>query len=596
MVRIEDYALIGDCETAALVAKDGSIDWLCWPRFDSEACFAALLGTPENGRWLIAPSCPISRIERRYRKSTLILETEIHTAQGSVQLTDFMPIRDTGSHLVRIVTGLHGEVPLKSEFFLRFDYGRFVPWVERLGENCLRAVAGPHSAVLRTGVRLEGEPRKAVAEFRVREGQSIPFVLTYRASHLPLPDPIDARETLRQTEQWWLDWVAQCSYQGAWTEAVRRSLVTIKAMTYRPTGGIVAAPTTSLPEQPGGKRNWDYRFCWLRDATFMVACLLKAGFHGEARAWRDWLLRAIAGMPSQIQPVYGIAGEHRLNEWEASWLPGFGGAKPVRVGNAAFTQFQLDVFGEIMNALHLARRADIDPTEVGWTLQKALLDHLGTIWNEADEGIWEVRGGRQQFVHSKVMAWVALDRAVRAVEQSGLDGPVEQWRALRDRIHAETCERGFDSKRGTFVQAFGSKHLDASTLAIPIVGFLPADDPRVKGTVAAIERELMQDGFVKRYDTDTPVDGLPPGEGAFLVCSFWLAENYSLQGRHADACDLFERLLSLRNDVGLLAEEYDPKARTFLGNFPQALSHLALVNTAHRLSCEPHLTRASLNP
>lgn len=596
MRRIEDYALIGDCETAALVAKDGSIDWLCWPRFDSEACFAALLGKPEHGRWLIAPSCPVSRIRRRYKESTLILETEFETSQGIVTLIDFMPIRDDSSRLVRIVTGQKGEVPLRSEFVLRFDYGRFIPWVERPGESCLQAVSGPHAVTLRTEIPLERKHCEICAEFRVREGQRIPFVLTYRASHLPPPDPADAEDALRQTEQWWRDWTGRCSYQGAWAEAVKRSLVTIKAMTYRPTGGIVAAPTSSLPEQPGGKRNWDYRFCWLRDATFMVACLLKAGFRDEARAWRGWLLRAIAGTPSQIQPIYGIAGEHRLNEWEASWLPGFGGSKPVRIGNAAFTQFQLDVFGEIMNALHLARRAHIDPTEAGWNLQKALLEHLGAIWNEPDEGIWEVRGGRQDFVHSKVMAWVGFDRAIKAVEQSGLDGPVEQWRALRDRIHAEICERGFDQQRGAFVQAFGSKHLDASALIIPIVGFLPADDPRVKSTVAAIERELMQDGFVKRYDTDKTEDGLPPGEGVFLVCSFWLAENYSLQGRHEEAKDLFERLLSLRNDVGLLAEEYAPEAKMLLGNFPQALSHLALVNTAHRLSCESHLARASLNP
>ncbi len=596
MRRIEDYALIGDCETAALVARDGSIDWLCWPRFDSEACFAALLGTPEHGRWIIAPSCTVNRVTRRYRESTLILETQFETDQGIVTLTDFMPIRNSGSHLVRILTCQEGDVPMRAEFCLRFDYGRFLPWMERHGECCWQAVAGPHSAILRTDVPFDGEHYRISAEFTLREGQRIPFALTYRASHLPLPEPIDAEETLRQTEQWWRRWTDQCSYQGAWAEAVKRSLITIKAMTYRPTGGIVAAPTTSLPERQGGKRNWDYRFCWLRDATFMVACLLKAGFRDEARAWRDWLLRAIAGMPSQVQPIYGIAGEHRLNEWEASWLPGFEGAKPVRIGNAAFTQFQLDVFGEVMNALHLARRAGIDPSEAGWNLQKALLDHLEDVWNEPDEGIWEVRGGRQHFVHSKVMAWVGLDRAIRATEAFGLDGPVEQWRTLRDRIHAEICERGFDRQRGSFVQAFGSKHLDASTLVIPMVGFLPADDPRMRGTVAAIERELMRDGFVMRYDTGKTNDGLPPGEGAFLVCSFWLAENYSLQGRHDEALDLFERLLSLRNDVGLMAEEYDPEARTFLGNFPQALSHLALVNTAHRLSCEPHSERASLNP
>jgi len=596
MRRIDDYALIGDCETAALAGKDGSIDWLCWPRFDSEACFAALLGMPEHGRWLIAPSCAVNRTRRQYRDSTLILETVFETDQGVVTITDFMPIRDCGSDLVRIVSCEKGEVPMKAEFALRFDYGRFLPWMERRGEHCWQAVAGPHSAFFRTAVPFDGHHHGIGADFTAREGQRLPFVLTYRPSHLPVPEPVDAEEALCRTEQWWRSWMSRCSYQGEWGEAVRRSLITIKAMTYRPTGGIVAAPTTSLPERRGGKRNWDYRYCWLRDATFMVACLIKAGFHDEARAWRDWLLRAIAGMPSQVQPIYGIAGEHRLAEWQVFGLPGFDGSKPVRIGNAAFRQFQLDVFGEVLNALHLARQAGIDPSEAGWNLQKALLDHLGDVWNEPDEGIWEVRAGRQHFVHSKVMAWVGLDRAIKAAGTFGLEGPVEQWKSLRDRIHAVVCECGFDRQRGTFVQAFGSKHLDASTLIIPIVGFMPATDPRMQGTVAAIERELMRDCFVLRYDTSKTEDGLPPGEGAFLVCSFWLVENYSLQGRHDEARALFERLLALRNDVGLLAEEYDPQSKTFLGNFPQALSHLALVNTAHRLSCEPHSERASLNP
>ncbi len=596
MRRIEDYALIGDCETAALVARDGSVDWLCWPRFDSEACFAALLGTPEHGRWVIAPSCAVSQVERRYRDSTLILETAFETDWGSVTLVDFMPVRGSRSDLVRIVTCEKGEVSMKAEFALRFDYGRLLPWFERHDERCWQAVAGPHSAVLRTAVPFAGNQHRIGAEFTIREGERIPFVLTYRASHLPLPEPVDAEAALSRTEEWWRNWMSQCSYRGHWAEAVGRSLITIKAMTYRPTGGIVAAPTTSLPERQGGRRNWDYRYCWLRDATFMVACLLKAGFHDEARHWRDWLLRAIAGMPSQLQPIYGVAGERRLNEWEASWLPGFDGAKPVRIGNGAFTQFQLDVFGEVMNALHLARQADLGPSEASWDLQRALLDHLSEVWTEPDEGIWEVRAERQHFVHSKVMAWVGLDRAVQAAERFGLEGPVEQWKALRDRIHAEVCERGFDRRRGTFVQAFGSEHLDASALIIPIVGFLPATDPRMTGTVAAIEHELTRDCFVTRYDTSKTDDGLPPGEGAFLVCGFWLAENYSLQGRHDEARGLFERLLTLRNDVGLLAEEYDPHAKTFLGNFPQALPHLALVNTAHRLSCEPQSMRASLNP
>jgi GH15 family glucan-1,4-alpha-glucosidase len=594
--RIEDYALIGDCETAALVGRDGSIDWLCWPRFDSEACFAALLGKPENGRWLIAPEGPVSHVERRYRDNTLILETDFETPDGAVTLIDFMPIRGVASDIVRIVVGRRGAVPIRMDLVIRFDYGRLVPWVSRVGEDCLRAVAGPHSTILRTGAPHRGEDCRTVAAFTVRAGERIPFVLTYRESHLSLPEAVDAEAALRETEQFWRDWAGRCTYKGPWSEAVIRSLITIKAMTYRPTGGLVAAPTTSLPEQHHGRRNWDYRFCWLRDAAFMVSCLLKAGYHEEAKAWRDWLLRAIAGSPAQVQPIYGIAGEHRLNEWEVSWLPGFGGARPVRVGNAAFTQFQLDVFGEILNAAHIARRSRLETTPDGWNLQKALLEHVEAVWDQPDEGIWEVRGGRRHFVHSKVMAWVAADRAVKAVEQFGLAGPVERWRALRDRIHAEVCARGFDRDRGAFVQAFGSQHLDASALLIPIVGFLPADDGRVRGTVAAIERALMRDGFVLRYDSHKTEDGLPPGEGAFLVCSFWLAVNYALQGRQAEAEALFERLVGLRNDVGLLAEEYDPKAKTFLGNFPQALSHLALANAAQRIGARAHREPASLDP
>jgi GH15 family glucan-1,4-alpha-glucosidase len=482
------------------------------------------------------------------------------------------------------------------ELILRFDYGRRVPWLTRVGANCLRATAGPHSAILRTDAPLEYGDGRILSKFTIREGQRIPFALTYRESHMPVPKVVDAEAALQKTEESWRRWVGQCSYQGPWSEAVTRSVITIKAMTYRPTGGTVAAPTTSLPEQLGGSRNWDYRFCWLRDATFMVACLLKAGYREEAKAWRDWLLRAIAGMPSQVQPVYGIAGEHRLDECEVPWLPGFNGARPVRIGNAAGAQFQLDIFGEIMNALHLARHSQLSLSEPGWDLQRAFVEHLEGIWQCPDEGIWEVRSGPQQFTHSKVMAWVAVDRAVKAVEQFGLKGPAERWKVLREKIHAEVCERGFDRERGAFVQAFGSKHLDASALLIPIVGFLPAEDPRMCSTVQAIERDLMQDGFVMRYDSREAEDGLPPGEGAFLVCSFWLAENYVLQGRPDEARGLFERLLALRNDVGLLPEEYDPHAKTFLGNFPQALSHLALVNTAHRLAQEPASKRASLNP
>jgi GH15 family glucan-1,4-alpha-glucosidase len=511
-------------------------------------------------------------------------------------VVDGMPIRGVASDIVRVVAGNRGEVRLRSELRLRFDYGRLIPWIERINDHAIRAFAGPHSTILRTNAPIEVHDGALVADFVVRAGERIAFVLTYQPSHLPVPEPIDPEKALHDTGRFWHDWTAKCSYRGDWYEEVLRSLVTIKAMTYRPTGGIVAAPTTSLPENPGGTRNWDYRYCWLRDATFMVGSLLKAGYQDEASAWRDWLLRAVAGMPWQLQPLYGVRGEHPLDEWEAAWLPGFRDAKPVRIGNAAHHQFQLDVFGEIMNTLHLARTVQLPRRAAAWDLQKALLNHLGDVWTCPDEGIWEVRGGRQQFTHSKVMAWVAVDRCIQAVEQFGLSGPVQDWRLLREAIHAEVCAKGFDSERNAFVQAFGSKHLDASLLMMPIVGFLSAQDPRVRGTIAAIEAELMEDGFVRRYDSGKTKDGLPPGEGAFLVCTFWLAENYALQGRHDEAKALFERLLSLRNDVGLLSEEYDPRTKCLLGNFPQALSHLALVNTAHQLSVNPTSNRGSLNP
>ncbi len=583
---IEDYALIGDCETAALVARDGSIDWLCWPRFDSGACFAALLGSEENGRWLIAPADPSPRVTRRYRNGSLILETEFETPEGAVTLIDFMPLRGVASDLVRLAVGRRGQVMMRTELVLRFDYGSAVPWVTRLEDGTgLRAVAGPDMVVLRTPAPLRGENLKTVGEFTISAGEVVSFVLTYGPSHLPLPEPLDPQTALDDTVAFWADWSSHCRHAGGWRDAVLRSHITLKALTYAPTGGIVAAPTTSLPERIGGPRNWDYRFCWLRDATFTLISLMDAGYYEEAKAWRDWLLRAVAGSPSQIQIMYGLSGERRLSEWEVPWLAGYEGSRPVRIGNAAQTQRQLDVFGEVMDALHQARRGGLDTTEAGWALQRALVQHLETIWSEPDEGIWEVRGGRRHFTHSKVMAWVALDRAIRGIEEFGLSGPLERWRALRSRIHEEVCRQGFDPDLGSFVQSYGSRHLDASLLLLPLVGFLPPNDPRVRGTVAAIEQRLLvEDTFVLRYDTEETLDGLPPGEGAFLACSFWLADNLLLQGREAQARALFERLLALRNDVGLLAEEYDPVARRQAGNFPQAFSHIALANTARNLT------------
>lgn len=582
--RIEDYALLGDCETAALVGRDGSVDWLCWPRFDGGACFAALLGSPENGRWLIAPAAVDARVTRRYRHHTLILETEFATAEGSVTLIDFMPPRGKASDVVRLVVGKRGQVAMRTEIVLRFGYGSVVPWVTRLDDGTLCAVAGPDMVVLRTAVPLRGVDRKTIGEFTVSEGQTIPFAMTYGASHLPPPEPIDPMAALADTQAFWRDWSAHFRGAGEWSEPVIRSLITLKALTYRPCGGMVAAPTTSLPEQLGGPRNWDYRYCWLRDATFTLLALMNSGYYDAARAWRAWLLRAVAGDPSQVQIMYGVAGERRLNEWEASWLGGYEGAKPVRVGNAASTQLQLDIYGEIMDALHQGRAGKLGQNAAGWALQQELLKHLEAIWQQPDEGIWETRGGPRQFTYSKVMAWVAYDRALKSAEQFGLEGPIDHWRALRRTIHDDICRNGYDPDVGAFVQSYGSKALDASALLFPLVGFLPPDDPRVRGTVAAIERHLMVDGLVFRYDTSSGSDGLPGGEGAFLACSFWLADNLVLQGRRDDARRLFERLLSLRNDVGLLSEEYDPHARRLVGNFPQGFSHIALINTAHKLS------------
>jgi GH15 family glucan-1,4-alpha-glucosidase len=581
--RIEDYAIIGDCETAALVSRDGSIDWLCWPRFDSSACFAALLGGPEHGRWQIAPKHPSPTTKRRYREQTLILETEFETPEGAVTLVDFMPLRGHASDLARIVIGRRGRVEMRMELVLRFYYGAFVPWVTRLEDGTLRAIAGPDMVCLKTDVPLHGKDLTTVADFAVSEGDFVPFVLTYMPSHLPPQTPVNARKALADTERFWKEWSGRGTYRGEWADAVNRSLVTLKALTYRPTGGIVAAPTTSLPEQIGGQRNWDYRFCWLRDATLALLSLMDAGYYDEASAWRDWLLRAAAGSPSQLQIMYGLSGEHVLREAEIEWLPGYESSKPVRIGNAAYSQLQLDVFGEVMDALYQARRGGIPRSLESWSLQRALLSHLETIWQRPDQGMWEVRGGPQHFTYSKVMAWVAIDRSIKSAKEFGTDHIVDRWRALRQQIREEVCEKGFDTELGSFVQAYGSKLLDASTLMIPMVGFLPPSDPRVRGTVEQIEKRLLVDGLVLRYDSEETDDGLPGGEGAFLACSFWLADNYILQGRHDDARKMFMRLLALCNDVGLLAEEYDPRAKRQVGNFPQAFSHVALVDTAFNL-------------
>jgi GH15 family glucan-1,4-alpha-glucosidase len=584
--RIEDYAVIADTQTAALVGRDGSIDWLCLPRFDSGACFAALLGDERNGHWRIAPAGGVRRVRRRYRGDTLILETEFETGDGAVRVVDFMPPRLADPDVVRVVEGVRGRVPMRMELRIRFDYGRLTPWVRRVG-TALLAISGPEALVLRTEVPHHGEDRATVADFEVAEGDRLPFSLTWNLSHQELPDAVDPLEALAKTESYWREWAGRCTYQGEWRDAVMRSLLTLKALTYEPSGGIVAAVTTSLPESIGGVRNWDYRFCWLRDATMTLTSLMAAGYEQEARDWREWLLRAMAGDPPALQIMYGPAGEARLPELELPWLPGYEGSKPVRTGNAAVEQFQLDVYGEVMDALHKARRLSIEPHPSAWALQRALLEFLEGRWREPDEGIWEVRGPRRHFTHSKVLAWVAIDRAVKGVEQFGLDGPVERWRRLRAEIHREVCERGYDPDRGTFTQSYGSRELDASLLLIALVGFLPPSDPRVRGTVEAIERELCQDGFVLRYPTGEegePVDGLPGREGAFLACTFWLADNYALVGRVAEARGLFQRLLDVRNEVGLLAEEYDPAAGRQLGNFPQAFSHVPLINTAMHLA------------
>jgi len=594
-LRIEDYALIGDCQTAALVGRDGSIDWLCWPRFDSGACFAALLGTPDNGRWKIAPAAREARVERRYRADTLILETDFHTSEGSVTVIDFMPVRESVSDLVRLVIGRKGRVTMHMELALRFDYGAAMPWVSRLADGALRAIAGPAMTVLRTPAPLQGHAMKTVAEFKVEAGQSVPFVLTYSPSHLAPPPAIDGAAALTATETFWRGWSGRCTLAAEWSEDVRRSLITLKALTYEPTGGIVAAPTTSLPEKAGGVRNWDYRYCWLRDATLTLLALMNANYYEEAQAWRGWLQRTIAGSPAQMQIMYSIAGERQLPEFTLDWLAGYEGSRPVRVGNAAAVQLQLDVYGEVMDALHQARNGGIPADREAWQMQRALATHLEGIWREPDQGMWEVRGGSRHFTYSKVMAWVAIDRAISDMETYGLPGPLVRWRRLRARIHRDVCKNGFHAKRNSFVQSYDSDFLDASLLLIPLTGFLPPEDPRVRGTVAAIERDLTVDGLVLRYHTEETADGMPPGEGRFLACSFWLADNFVLQGRLEEARTMFERLLATRNDVGLLSEEYDPKAKRMLGNFPQAFSHVALVNTALNLTqaAKPVRQRAS---
>jgi GH15 family glucan-1,4-alpha-glucosidase len=587
---IEDYALIGDCQSAALVGRNGSIDWLCFPRFDSPACFAALLGTRDHGRWQIAPRREARAVRRRYREETLVLETEFETDTGAVTLIDCMPPRTELPDVVRMVEGKRGRVEMRMELVIRFDYGSLIPWVTR-AENGLVAVGGPDGLRLTTPawpggrpVRLRGENFRTIAEFTVNAGDRVPFTLTWFPSHRSAPPATDAAAEIGDTAEWWRAWSRRCSYRGEWRADVVRSLITLKALTYTPTGGIVAAVTTSLPEQLGGARNWDYRFCWLRDATFTLYALTTGGYGEEARAWRDWMLRATAGKPSQVNTVYSVMGERRLPELELAWLPGYENSRPVRVGNAASDQFQLDVIGEVMDALHFARRVGLEPDPTAWAFQKALVNFVASVWNLPDEGIWEVRGPRRHFTHSKMMAWVALDRAIKAVERFGLDGPVHEWRRIRGKIHAQVCDRGFDPELGAFVQYYGAKRLDASLLMMPLIGFLPATDPRVVGTVKAIQTHLARDGFVARYSTDPKIDGLPPGEGAFLACSFWLADNLALQGRDDEAREIFQRLLAVRNDVGLLAESYDPAAGRLVGNFPQAFSHVGLVNTACNLT------------
>ncbi|WP_328839968.1 glycoside hydrolase family 15 protein [Streptomyces europaeiscabiei] len=587
--HIEDYALIGDHQTAALVSRQGSIDWLCLPRFDSAACFAALLGDEENGHWRIAPAEGGACTRRAYRHDSLVLDTEWETDEGAVRVTDLMPQRDRAPDVVRIVEGLSGRVTLRSTLRLRFDYGSVVPWMRRSDGHRV-AVAGPDSVWLRSepGVRSWSEDRATYAEFTVEPGEKVAFVLTWHPSHEPRPRLVDPYRSLRSSLHDWQAWAARCRYDGPHRDTVVRSLITLKALTYAPTGGIVAAATTSLPEEIGGVRNWDYRHCWLRDSTLALGALLACGYQEEAEAWRDWLLRAAAGDPADLQIMYGLAGERRIPEHDLPWLSGYEGSRPVRVGNDAVHQLQLDVYGEVIDSLFVSRRSGLPDKPDMWRMQCALMEYLRSAWRKPDEGLWEVRGPRRHFTHSKVMCWVAADRAVRTLEDDPTltGGDLDGWRALRDEIHREVCERGYDADRNTFTQSYGSRELDAALLLIPLMGFLPPDDPRVIGTVDAIREELSHEGLVRRYGADHltaatgSVDGLPGGEGTFLVCSFWLADALHLTGRTAEARELFERLVGLVNDVGLLAEEYDPVAGRQLGNFPQAFSHVGLVGTA----------------
>ena len=585
MALIEDYGLIGDTQTAGLIAKDGSIDWLCFPRFDSGACFAALLGQPNHGRWRITPGADVRKVTRRYRGPSLILETEFTTDGGTVRLIDFMPIRGTTPDVVRIVEGVTGEVAMQMELIVRFDYGSIIPWVRRV-DGLWTATAGPDSLTLKTPVDLQGVNFATRSDFTVKPGDRVPFVLTWAPSHKQprtLGDPFGA---LDDTLAWWTDWAESFTYEGPWKEQVLRSAITLKGLTFAPTGGIVAAATTSLPEKIGGVRNWDYRFCWLRDATFTLYSLINCGFLTEAAAWRNWLLRAAAGDPAKLQTMYGAAGERRLPELTLDWLPGYENSRPVRIGNAAVNQFQLDVYGEVLDALHVARTAGLEPDGYAWALEKLILDFVECAWREPDEGIWEVRGPQRHFVHSKVLAWVAFDRSIKSAEAFHLEGPVEKWRKIRQEIHDDVCAKGYNETLGTFTQYYGATEVDASLLQIPLLGFLPCSDPRVAGTIATVERELYEDGYLHRYRTrgDGDVDGLPEGEGAFLACSFWLADAYMLQGRSDEAHALFERLLSLTNDLGLLSEEVDVHSGRQLGNFPQAFSHVSLINTARNLT------------
>jgi GH15 family glucan-1,4-alpha-glucosidase len=584
-MRIEDYALLGDLQTAALVSRDGSLDWCCFPRFDSGACFAALLGTPDHGRWLLAPKGEVRRCTRRYRHDTLILESVFETDSGAVRAIDFMPPRTEEPDIVRIVEGLDGEVAMCCELVIRFDYGSIVPWVRRVDDSLI-ATAGPDALCFRTPVELRGENLTTVADFVVKPGERIPFVLTWFPSHRSLPDAIDPEQALDEAEEYWNGWASKCDQGGRYHDEIHQSLLVLKALTFEPTGGMVAAPTTSLPEHVGGARNWDYRYCWLRDATLTLLAMLQAGYNDEAVSWRRWLLRAVAGSPEDVQIMYGIAGERRLGERELDWLPGYEDSLPVRIGNAASEQLQLDVFGEVLEALYQTRKHGAEPDDNVWSLQLKLLEWLETGWRRKDSGIWEVRGPERHFTYSKVMAWVAFDRGVRYVEEFEREGPVDRWRAIRDEIQEEVLERAWCEEKQAFAQSYDSDRLDAALLLVPLTGFLPADDPRVVSTTEAIRRELSVDGLLLRYlpDESAGVDGLPPGEGVFLPCSFWLASVLALQGREDEARELFERLLDLRNDVGLLAEEYDPVAKRMLGNFPQAFTHLAIVGTAFALA------------